>query len=540
MTQGGAPTPVISLYALAGNRMGPQKSRPGEGYDLYHDIVAAHLGRRRRALVERRPAGDVELSFEALHLRSTALSAAWRRAGIGPGQAICVALPVGAEYLAALLAGLRVGAVVSVLPPWGPTFVQSRLDALAAERVATSERYMWMLGRYAEMALPVEASPDEGPQPSHWYPPDAPVMRLLSPFVESPLPAEIPAALLHESLLRDGLFVFGLDASDTLAAPGFDPVQFQPHLALAALFRGAAWAELNPADLDADPRALARLGVTLLGIHRGLRDRVLREGAGLIGPACRAWFQSLTEVLDVDRWDALRSALASRRLPGFGVVACAAAGGAHLIGAPVPMAYASRVAPAPGRAWQLSEIAGVPLPALRATGVYTALRGGEPDPALPRLVLTRDGGELILAGAIDPGRDAQVYPAQEVARVAERHPAVRHAAVVVTPGSWPNDAHVALLVFYEDTAGPPPIPAVEALLAREMGARFSPDRIESFPLRPRLRDGVADGAYCRSQYLSGALHRKSGEELFVLLSRLRYGLSGAPPQRSANERRSLS
>lgn len=525
MTRAGAPAPATSLYALAGDRIGPQKSRPGEGYDLYHDIVAAHLGRHRRALVEHGRASDVELSFEALHRRCTALSAAWRRAGVGPGQAICVVLPVGADHLAALLAGLRLGAVVSVLPPWGPTFVQTRLDALAPERVATTERHAWMLGRYAELLLPIDAPPDEWPQPSRWYPPDAPALRLVSPFAEAPEPAEIPAALLHESLLRDGLFVFGLDPSDTLAAPGFDPVQFQPHLALAALFRGAAWAELQPGDIDADPRALARLGVTVLGVQRDLRDRLLRAGPGLLGPACRAWFQSLTDVLDVDRRDALRRAL-GRHLREFGVVACAAAGGAHLAGAPVPRVPAARVTPAPGRDWQLSEIAGAPLPALRGTGIYTALRGGETEPALPRLVLTRDGDGFLLAGALDPGRDAQAYPATEVARVAERHPAVRHAAVVVTPGSLPNDAHVALLAFHEDTAGTPPAPAVEALIVREMGERFAPDRIEVFPLRPRLCDGVADVARCRSHYLSGALHRKSRAELFVLLSRLRYGLDG--------------
>ncbi|MGK3992789.1 AMP-binding protein [Sorangium sp. So ce1024] len=522
-----------ALYAHASRQVGGLKSRPGEGFDLYHDCVTVHLGRRRRALLSAGAAGAAELSFEAVHARAAALASSLLRAGFEPGQAVAVVLPAGVELTVAVLAALRAGAVVSTVPPAGPAFVEARLDRLKPDHVIASERHRRLLGPHAAALVPPAAAPDDRPPPSHWYAPDEPVARLLSPFGDpAATPVELTAAAWHEALLRDGHLVFGLTAADTLAAPGFDPVQFQPHLALAALAAGATYAELGPEDALSDPG----LDVTVLGVDRRLRDALLLRGAAPLPKACRAWFWSLTEALDADRWHACARALWARKIPGFGVVASAAAAGVHLFGPPGPPAPVPRVWPAPGRAWQLSELAAGELPALRDVGVYTPLRDEEPDLAgLPRLVLAREADDHLFAGAIDLGRDAQAYPTAEVARVAERHPAVRHAAVVVAPGRFVNDARVVLLAFVEDERGPdgrlalPVRPdELSSLVTREMGERAAPDRVEIFPLRPRLRDGVVDEAWCRSQYLGGTLHAKARMELFVLLSRLGYILGRAP------------
>ncbi|HTN88147.1 MAG TPA: AMP-binding protein [Sorangium sp.] len=530
-----------ALYAHAARRPGGLKSRLDEGYDVYHDCVVMHLGKRRRAFVSAGAAGDHEITYENLHFSAGALAATWKSAGVSPGQAIALVLPLSVEYVVALLAALRLGAVVSPLPPMGATFVQSRLDRLSPDHVVTTERYRHLLGPRGGAVLPLAASSRaEGGQPSHWYAPDAPVARLLSVFGDATAePVELAAAALHEGLLRDGLLLLGLDEADTLAAPGFDPLQFQPHLVLAALAAGATYAEVAPADVEADPRVLERLGVTVLGVPRGLRDGLLRRGAPALPRSSRAWFRSLTEVAEPELWDPLARAFWGRKVPGFGVVGSAAAAGVHLFAPPSPPQVVARVWPAPGKTWLLAELAAGTLPALNAAGMYTPLRDGEPDlTGLPRVVLVREPDGYVLAGAIDVGRDAQAYPTAEVARVVERAPAVRHAAVVVSPGRTTNDAKVTVIAFVEDERGPdgrvvPPVGAraITALLEREMGKPFAPDRIEIFPLRPRLLGGAPDEAWCRAQYLGGALHEKARSELFVLLSRLGYILAGAGTDR---------
>ncbi|WP_129348343.1 AMP-binding protein [Sorangium cellulosum] len=531
-----------ALYAHAARRPGGLKSRPGEGYDVYHDCVVAHLGRRRRALVSVGAAGDQEVSYESLHLRAGALAAAWQSAGVAPGQAVAVVLPPSVEHVVALLAALRLGAVISALPPLGPAFVQHRLARLAPDHVVIAERHRHLAAQGEAALLPLAAAPrgEGAPPPSHWYAPDAPAARLLSVFGDpAAAPVELTAAALHEALLRDGLLVLGLDEADTLAAPGLDPAQHAPHLALAALAAGAACAEIAPGDAEADPRLLERAGVTVLGVSRRLRDAVLRGGAPAVPRSARAWFRSLTEVVEPERWDAFARALWARKVPGFGVAGAAAAAGVHLFSPPSPPSPTSlvpRVWPAPGRPWLLAELAAGALPALNAAGMYTPLRDGAPDLAgLPRLVLVREPDGFTLAGAVDVGRDAHAYPTAEVARVVEREPLVRHAAVVVSPGRAPSDAKITAIAFVEGERGPdgrvalPVGPrAIAARIAREMGEPFAPDRVEIFPLRPRLLDGVADEAWCRAQYLGGALHDKARSELFVLLSRLGYILARPP------------
>ena len=88
-----------------------------------------------------------------------------------------------------------------------------------------------------------------------------------------------------------------------------------------------------------------------------------------------------------------------------------------------------------------------------------------------------------------------------------------------------------LLVF---TGGQPAgaAPAITDLRRRielQLGAEFLPDRFEFFPLHPRRREGQLDDAWCRAQYLSGALHRKTSDPLFQALTALRtHVVQGAP------------
>jgi hypothetical protein len=61
-----------------------------------------------------------------------------------------------------------------------------------------------------------------------------------------------------------------------------------------------------------------------------------------------------------------------------------------------------------------------------------------------------------------------------------------------------------------------------ATIAREMGKEFFPDRIQFFPLYPRGDDeGNVDHHWCRDQYLTGSLFRKSREEMYRSLAQLR-------------------
>jgi len=63
---------------------------------------------------------------------------------------------------------------------------------------------------------------------------------------------------------------------------------------------------------------------------------------------------------------------------------------------------------------------------------------------------------------------------------------------------------------------------IRGIIAEEMGNEFQPDRIVFFPIYPRfLSDMEVDHDWCQSQFLSGALSRKSRGKIFRCITRLR-------------------
>lgn len=520
-----------ATLAMLGERRGAAfKSRPSEGCDLYHDLVAAHLGKRRRALVGREGGARASLSYEALHARSNALGAAWVEAGVKAGESIALVLEPGLEFAVAFLTALRLGLVPSFVPPFGPGFVRKTLARVGADRVATSGRRGVPL-EVTKGALPVSAgSRVDEPFGSFFYAAGEPAARLITPFgPEAPIAVDVPAEVLLAGAARDAAFVYGLGPHDLLAAPGLDPLQHGPALLLAALVAGASYAELSERELEAEPELVARLGVTVLGLGRRTRDTLAARGGPPEG--VRAWFRSLSETIDAEAWDAFYRALPEARQLNFGVFCNAASGGACLFSPPSRDVPSLWVWPAPGLAFRLEAPAAEGLEALDDAGTFCVLRGAEIDASFARAVIGRVGGGYAYAGSLDLGPNAQRHPAADVEDAARRVPGVRYAASFEAAGRRLNEAKVVLLAFVEDGgATPPPDPArVAAAVVADLGERFAPDRVEVFALRPRLNKGELDRAWCRGQYLSGALSRKARSRPFVLLARLGYLLAGVEP-----------
>lgn len=516
-----------ALYiAAASSKAGAIKSRPELGLDLYTDCVSLHLGKGRTALIVMQEGRTHEISYETLHARCSALASHWIKAGVQPGDSLAVLLPVGLDYCVALLTGMRMGLMVTPIAPLGATYARSRLALVAPKHVATVERLQHMLPPDSDSPLPVAAkSGDTTLTASHTYAPDAPVLRLLSPFGvgDQEAPAELAAVTLHEALLRDSQLVFALQVGDRVAAPGWDALQLQPLALLTTLIAGATWVEWTHADVAAQPQLIAQTGITLLGVDARLRE-LLRASGPEACKGVRAWFRSLSAVFDHDKWRTFSELLAEREIPAFSVLYNAASGGAHLFSPRTLRDHAGRIWPAPGRRFLIAQVGAGLLPSLDASGVYTPLRDEEADPTLVRMVVAKLDQGWTLGGSIDQGPEGRKLPVDEIAACAQQHPNVGAASVVVLPGRWPNAAHVLLLLFVREPADATPelTAEVKRLIQRELGERHLPERVESFALHPRFEADALRPGWCTSQYLSGMLGRKSRTPLFLTLSRLAW------------------
>lgn len=524
-----------AVYAFARVRRGGLKSSRDRVVDLYYDVLTAHLGASKRAFVAHERGSVVELSYEALFTRSGALAAAWHARGLEPGMCLALALPMGADFVVALLAALRLGAVIAPIPPHGPTFVANRLAALAPDALVVDPRARIAAPSDECLVLPLAGGSESAAPPSHGYEAAEPVLRLFPAFAapDAPLlePVTLGAGALHAALLCDATITFALDRHDTVAAPGLDPSAVQPTLLLAALMAGAGFAELAALELARRPALLAELGVTVLGVAPSVRDALVAE-ARWPKTSLRAWFRNLTDELDLVRWDAFGQRAAQAGLGAFNTALVAAAGGALLFGPASKTPPSLDAWPVPGRAFVLAEIAGGLLESLNERGVFTPLSEEEAMPGVPRLVLSREGSAYTCGGSLDVGPGARAYPCAEVSAVIAREPHVRHATVVVSAGRHLNTANVTAIAFTEPdgerASDAPSRESVTAAIAREMGEAFVPTRFERYPLRPRMGDAGVDADWCRSQYLSGTLAKKARMEIFVTLARLGYLLEASP------------
>lgn len=523
-----------SLYAFAAARRGAVKSAPGRPVDLYHDLVIAHLGIAKRAFVASERERRVELSYADLFARSGALAAAWHARGIEPGACVALVLPMGPDFVVALLAALRLGAVIGVIPPFGRTFVQNRLAALAPDALVVDPRVRVAIPEETCRVLPTWGGSESAAPPSHGYGADDPVLRLFPAFATpgTPLlePVELAAGTLHAALLCDATVSFALERGDTLAAPGFDALAVQPTLLLCALMAGASFAEVACAELTRSPVLLAELGVTVLGVSPRTRDALLAHERWPKLPV-RAWFRNLTEEIDFPRWDAFARRAARAGIGAFDTAYVAAAGGALVFGPARKEPPALRVWPVPGRAFVLAEVAGGLVESANERGVLVPLAGEDALPAVPRLVLSKEDA-YVCSGTLEVGPGARAYPIDEVSAVLTRERGVRHASVVVSPGRSVNTANVTAIAFVEPgTERSPDAPSASSLtgaVVREMGEGYAPTRVALYPLHPRLGSDGIDHDWCRAQYSSGALAEKARREVFSSLARLGYLLETSP------------
>jgi hypothetical protein len=451
------------------------------------------------------------------------------RQGVKPGAKVCLVYSVGSELLVSLAAALGLGACISYLPPVGRRFIARRLAELKPDHIAAEPHQVLLLQGHEKKLLNSQgqASPAFT---SHTYKPNEPVGLLFSPLVE---PAGTPAPLLAEDAWRgalvDGLLTFGLGSGEHLAAPGFHLLQHLPAFLFATLLRGATYLHLEPQDVEANPALLTEHPVRALGVTPALRDVLLRARTQLKNVA--HWFRNPEEPYDGQAWRAWIKQCGLGAVPSSNVLIDATVGGAVLTSPRGAGDVHTDVLPAAGRGWVLRDanLSGQEAPS--DVGVLTLL----PDKGRPpgHVILARIRARHHYAGTLGARREGRVYPAAEVTAALEALPFLVGTSVVAVPTS--GQASTSRPVLLAFTGARAPSASAEQEIRRrietQLGAEFLPERIELYPLYPHRKKGAVDDAWCASQYLTGALHRKTTDPMFQALTVLRGRLleSGGGP-----------
>ncbi|HEY8212242.1 MAG TPA: long-chain fatty acid--CoA ligase [Myxococcaceae bacterium] len=512
---------IAALAEAHVGRGAPLKSRGGRHYDFFHDLVVRHSTSDRVALrAYDRRGGWQALGYRELYDRGARRATEWAGQGVKAGAKVCLLYHVGGELLVSLAAALSLGACVSFLPPLGRRFIARRLAALGPEHVAAEPHQVMLLQGLEKLLL--QSAGKGGPAfTSHTYKPAEPLGLLFSPLVEPPgTPAVLTAEDAWRGALVDGMLTFGLGPGDHLAAPGYHPLQHALAFLFTALFRGATYLHLELPDLEANPALLAEHPIRALGVTPALRDVLARAEVPLKDVA--HWFRNPEEPLDWQPWRAWAAASGLSAVPSSNVLVDPAAGGA-VLGSPRRVRDLHTEAfPAPGRRWALHDVNHSGQEAPGDLGVFTLLEPDERPPGY--VVLARSRDLYHYGGPRTARRDGRAYPAAEVAEVTQALPFCRGATVVSAPTGGITGHYRQVLLVFTGAQSPQAgawLQEVRRHIELELGPEHLPDRVELIPLYPHRVEEAVDDAWCQSQYLTGALHRKEREPLFQALTALR-------------------
>ncbi len=514
----------------------PLKSTPGERYDLYHDFVLRHVGATAPALrVYDTERGWTSLSYAELDARVRDKASAWRARGVAAGKSVCIVLPFGIDYAVAVLAALALGAKLSPVQPLGARYLANRLKTLTPDFIESSSRYQSMLKGQKAPLLGDGTDRRPGPLSATYGELDA-CAALFSPL-RAPLqaPTEICSGEIHRRAFRDGLALLALTRGACVAAPGPDVSQLQPCLLFAALAAGATFVHLPWGALCDRIDRLDELELRTLGIGAPLRDLLLRAPSSR-PLRCQHWFRNPEEPFDWEAWSELIDVCELRKVPKSNLLFDAAAGGAVLCSPRDTEPLHNHVMPAPGVEWRLLDANASGQPARGGSGLFVSIPMAKEPPKPEKLaqtaylLLCSRKRDYLYAGTLAPRRGGQLFPAAELVELVESLPPIQTAAVVpLVSGGTAVSYSFVLLVFIgsEQVRG---ISAadharidehIRTVVRCELGERALPDAIEIHSLHARKKKKETDTAWCQTQYLTGALFRKSNSAIFTRLTALR-------------------
>lgn len=529
----------------------PAKSQLGLAFDMYHDAVGRHAsgpdaGRAAMSWLADDPEAPLQsISYAHLHAAAVVLSAKWREQGAAAGQVLCIIHPFGPELLLALCAALRIGLIVSVLPPLGADFLNTRLRALRPAQIVTARRYHGLLRDfYGEQEIPItevllaeaeltpataaatrvaaaelSSSIKERMSASHAYAPTEPMLALFSPQRDPCfVPVGVSASAVYLGALCDGLLL-GIGHGDSvLAAPEHHLLQHQPTLLLLVLLHGGTFLHLAAEALSPEQAVAARLpAIDVLLVSAAVRDHVLRRpGRPLRG--VRSWVCALTEATSTHLWQDF----ARRTDLDTAPAACwhydAASSGCLLFslrqrGGPSLIVY-----PSPGRPFMLSDPQD---PRQAARGSNGILR---PLPGACGLLLFEHAGGYVYGGTRWPSRSGLSLSANEVEMVAGELPFVDGTALLPEPG---DQGGATLLVFigpHMRTASRSVFQQIEHRvrdrLRTRLGPEFEPGNVQILAALPRRIEGRIDYDWCLNQFRQGLLIARSSDPVLSLIDQL--------------------
>jgi len=498
--------------------------------DFYSDLVNRHDMPDRLAIEWLKGGVRNSLSYSALREAILLQEGQWS-SSLQPGHTVAIVSADPVRRLVALMAALRRGLVVTVVPAVGPSRLAHSLTALDCQHLVVDPAFWsWVPAEWKIRLVKPTASGKTPGHASFCYPKDAIVMRTLDPWIEEGGVHALLASELFTNLIRDGYRILGMTRGARLVwSP--DPGDEGPFLELATLLCGGIITLLDEHHAEASWRLLLDTECHAVRVSRRLTQCYVQlataEGKP---PNWSRWFRHPVESIDPSPWLQFTQQCSLENIPQAQLAWSAASGGICLGSAWNPDIGDWRLCPPPGLIWQLGQVSE---PGRRTLSDFGRLclfdkSEAEPVPLPTPFMLSKSGDSFRFVGCYPAGRQGRPYPRKVVSQALMRAGAW-HAIIEIPSVNGLETPSYTLVGFMETR----PASELVSLLEREVGTDAIPDDVVIIPLVPRLlEDGSIDEAWTRTAYLNGEYDHRIRHPVHQAISRFKLALLllGCPEQ----------
>ena len=505
----------------------PGKSIPFVSYNFFHDIILCNINSITPAFRWFDPDdGWCEISYSELGRLSCQMAASFQISGVKQGDRLCLINRLNKDFLIRLLSALKIGAVISILPPLGEKFLAKRINELSPDYISCEEQFHYLVQPFADIVLSEKGNAgDSDIETSHSYEAESTVFLAFDQSCTTThIPVDVACDTAYLNAMRDGIIALGVKPGRSIAAPDFDFLESQPGLILAVLVNGGTFVHIEPEELLKKPALLLKYKLENVGLTTRVRDSFLKKQLP-VKDNWKCWFRNPSESMNLMKWNEFTEAADIKEIPAMNLKWEASLCGCSFFSPKITGEAHLEVFPSAGCNWKLTDISGNTLEAFDQFGMLSvSFPGKENDECFfTTNMITKNDSKLIFSGNNVKGRFGRHYPVDEIRDIIKEVESCSLCSIDISSSpAEPVRRFITLMIFtgsYNDFDEASIIKQIKEKIIKEYSKFYLMDKYVFYPLLPRFTEGKRiDHKWCSSQCSNGSFIKKSKDELHHCLT----------------------
>lgn len=506
----------------------PCHSMYGTSYDFYHDCILRYIKTNNIAFTIIREKDYPEhWTYEKIHHCVNYHIDKWAPYSLKPGQTIAIIGPPNLHFLISLLTAFRLGLKICYLPTHSPFLGRGFILRFLSEinpAIISSQDTTFSIDGIPFVTVNEKGSDQDNHQPSSFaYSASSEVQIALS--LQQQEEIHLTPIIAHKTYLcamRDGLITLNLYQHPIWAAPLACPILTEPFSTIMSLLCGVTRVYVSDEAIRKNPLILEDARINLLGVSDPLQ-KLWSSGSGVPVRNLKCLYKSPLDTI-YSSWKSFIQLNKLEKIPSFDFIADNACGGGLFFSKPSLETYNIFIKPALGSSWNILDYNRSGQESLGGYGIYDLKDSDDSGNFTVSLI----ENQLMITGLVEPAKCGVTYPIEKVEKIISELSFVEGSVVhhILKAGNI-YSRYFILLVFvnplkeFNQTDIHHWDSEITKKISTDLGSGFLPDKIEYFPLMPKINHLGVDRNWCINQYSSGLLMKKRDFPPFRIMGSLK-------------------